>query len=206
MADTADATIRAIRTVVGSLGIGMAHRTMSLPCILGAETDTPQNVLATADRLHMCGINTGAVATEVIQSHTIGNRPGQQLISEAVDAHPLSADLNATVAPLSSPYPKPAIWPLDDSPPEPHSGRDRLWSHSQYRVGIAMHSSPLPMFLAESEGIMHIGTIGDATLTLHRKVTPFGAMQPEVICLAAASIIPESGYGVLWWEAQNERE
>ena len=63
MADTADATIRAIRTVVGSLGIGMAHRTMSLPCILGAETDTPQNVLATADRLHMCGINTGAVAT-----------------------------------------------------------------------------------------------------------------------------------------------
>lgn len=162
-----------VSVIEGMAPFAMSLTSFSLPAY--KSTNTTPHIFLMADGLDMGRIYTGTVSTEMVGLKPRRDGGYKSLIGPAVREHrlprPIASATDAetsVVAPLAIACPLPATV-IENASLRPEAGRQT--------------------------GIAKLG--GSGTLFLHRKLTPFGAMQPEVTCLAAASIIarPDSDKG-----------
>ena len=176
-------------TAAITVGVGlselMAVNAVSFGSVSGCWSLPPQDVDLEGYRLKMAWPDTGPVSAQMIQREPLGYWAHQLFVGNAMRENCFAFDLQGTIAAASvAAHPQPTIVGfLNERPKLFVEGKSRL------PEGRAMISPPLIMHITPAARPNGTTTIRDGTLGLHRKVTPFVAVQPEVYRLAAASII-----------------
>ena len=117
----------------------------------------------------MLGFNTGMITAKVIGLQSFGDRADESRIRQ-----PMGQDIPSTSHEASVVSSIPPGGPLP----------------ARAEIG-AMRGDGAELYLRpEAGGESFVAKGGGGKLESHRKVAPFGVMQPEVSCLAAASILP----------------
>lgn len=125
------ASVSAFSTVAASTtnhevvtAVGMALRAMRLASIHSREIMAAQNILGIRNRLHMIGILTSSVVTQVINSQPSRNGANQQLIEQSMCPKLLVADAELAIAiTIKARSPEPAAISLRSNlGQEPHGG------------------------------------------------------------------------------------
>lgn len=145
--------------------VEMALRTVGFAALPEIAAPT---ILSVRHRLDMRGVHAATITAEVIRLEAKRNRANQYLIGKPMTMHKATTAILAAARTISRiPLFGSAGHPLPASVIQDTNLRPEAWRQASVAKGG-----------------------GTGKLELHRKVTPFGVTQPEVIGLAAASIIP----------------
>ena len=161
--------LQSIRFVVGVASQAMRLATISCATV-PSDIDRASRVLLCRDSFNMGGVGTGPVTAEVVTLKTERDRADEVFVGPTVGEHQAistmtrTADAKRTVAPS------------------------------------ILAASPLPATVVEEANLRPeasrkaaIAELRNARLGLHRKVTPFGVVQPDAPSVAAAFIIHRKG-------------
>ncbi len=156
-----------------SFVIRMALRAMGFCAARLSRQGGAPLILGMRNGFQVCDIDARSVSAEVIEFETMGDATDQALVSEAVSlGHSLTARAYA---------PSPIAVAAFSGCPQPARAEVEPigWGRADANLGPEAGGEPI------------VAKQGNARLGLHRKLTPFGAMQPEVFGLAAASILQQ---------------
>lgn len=142
----------------------------------------------------VAGPNARGVVTMMKKPEVFRNRPEVKFPREPRCLNPARIAALVMKFPVAfavfASQPSPAAVRLLDFRPEALFRRDIFKGENSQGVAV-----PLPsrvVHFAPTTGVKRLSATRDATLGLHRKDTPFGVVQPEVIRLAAAFILPHA--------------
>ena len=143
------------------------HAIIDEPSAVAADalTPSPLDILGQAHSLKVFCPDTGWVEAKVVESQFIWDRADEFLIGEPMSKVDCPTNVEYPVAFL-----------VAASYPDPTATLREWWNEHDV--------------VPEAVGQAGIAECR-VRLRLHRKATPFGVMQPEVSCLAAASIVPQ---------------
>ena len=175
---------------------GYAVQPPDLPHLRLAQfgAGAPQAIHTMGHGLDMAGIHTSAVATKVVGLQPFRNRPDKHFVSKAMAANQpprtilQASNAKGSITLLARPRPLPApILAGVDLTPEAVNQCGPKWSWvTRPKPTHVVHETP-------STNAGQTATVGDDTLKSHREHSILVAVQPVVICHAAASIILEAG-------------
>ncbi len=150
------------------------------------------HVVSVCAQEEVAGANTGRIVAMMENQKALRNGPEVKFPRESRCRNPsrvASAVMKLRVTlKVCTTKPPPATVRSFDFSPESLFNRCPLRVENSQGVAVSQPSRVVHLAPATHEG--RLETMGNATLRLHRKGTPFGVTQPEVIRLAAAFILP----------------